>query len=343
MPQRIHLTVADRERAIGQLLTGRRQIDVAAYFHVSQSVISRLWNSYRQTGTAARRPKSGRPKKTTRAEDRRIVLSAKRQRFVSAVTLNRQFERTSGVRISDQTLRLRLHAAGLHARRPAIRPRLTAEHRRIRLEFARDHVGWRRQRVRNVLFTDESKFCLDFNDGRRRVWRQKNERYRDCCVAEHDRFGGGAVMVWGGICYDGVTDLHVIRDGSLTGVRYRDEILHPIVRPFAGAVGENFMLMDDNARPHRARVVEAYLEGEGIERMDWPARSPDMNPIEHAWDVLQRRISARNPKPDTLQELADALVEEWRRIPLREIQTLVLSFGRRCQEVVRARGGHTRY
>ena len=81
-----------------------------------------------------------------------------------------------------------------------------------------------------VLFTDELRFSVDFHDGRSRVWRMQGDRYADCCVAEHDRFGGGSVMVWGGISITGKTDLHVIA-GNLTGIRYRDEVLDPIVRP----------------------------------------------------------------------------------------------------------------
>ena len=89
------------------------------------------------------------------------------------------------------------------------------------------------------------------------------------------------MLVWAGISNDGRTDFNVIRNGALTGVRYREEILHPIVHPYAGACGQRFIMMDDNARTHRAIVVDQYLEQEGIERMDWPAKSPDLNPIKH--------------------------------------------------------------
>ena len=71
--------------------------------------------------------------------------------------------------------------------------------------------------------------------------------------------------------------------------------------------------------------------------------SPDLNPIEHAWDALKRRINARLAQPQTAQQFANYLVEEWVRIPRKDIKTLVLSFWTRCTEVIDARGGHTRY
>ena len=109
--------------------------------------------------------------------------------------------------------------------------------------------------------------------------------------------------------------MYGIDRGTLTGVRYRDEILNPIVRPFAGAIGDDFILMDDNARPHRAMVVSQYLERETIVRMDWPSRPPDLNPIEHAWNLLQRAISSRIRLPNTRNELVQALDEDWQRTP----------------------------
>ena len=103
-----------------------------------------------------------------------------------------------------------------------------------------------------------------------------NERFAPVCVAEHDRFGGSSIMVWAGISAQGKKDLHVIDNGTLTVLRYVNEVLDVYVRPYAGAISENFILMDDNARAHTARITDQYLEQATIVRMEWPARSPDL-------------------------------------------------------------------
>ena len=138
----------------------------------------------------------------------------------------------------------------------------------MRLAWARDHVTWTQNDWAPFLFTDEYRFCVDFTDRRARVWRMPNECFAPVCVAEHDRFGRGSVMVWAGISAQGKTDLHVIDNGTLTALRYVNEILDVYVRPCAGAVGENFILMDDNARAHRARITDQYLEQATIVRME---------------------------------------------------------------------------
>ena len=126
-------------------------------------------------------------------------------------------------------------------------------------------------------------------------------------------------------------------------LRYVNEILDVYVSPYAGAVGENFILMDDNARAHRARITDQYLKQATIVRMEWPARSPDLNPIEHAWDMLQTAVSSRPVQPASIQELRQALLEEWDQIPQYKIRRLISSMRRHCQAVIEARGHQTHY
>ncbi|KAI4894556.1 hypothetical protein NFI96_004455 [Prochilodus magdalenae] len=205
--------------------------------------------------------------------------------------------------------RNQLHEDGIRARRPQIGVVLTVQHRAGRLSFARELQDWQIHHWCPVLFTDESRFTQSTCDRRHRVWRCRGERSAACNILQHERFGSGSVMLWGGICLEGRTALHVLARGILTAIGYRDEILRPLVRPYAGAVGPGFLLTQDNARPHVAGVCQQFLQDEGIEAMDWPARSPDLNPIEHIWDIMSRCIHQRHIAPQTVQELADALVQ----------------------------------
>ncbi|GFV45265.1 transposable element Tcb2 transposase [Trichonephila clavipes] len=148
-------------------------------------------------------------------------------------------------------------------------------------------------------------------------------------------------MVWGGISIGGRTDLHIIRNGTLTGRRYADEILRPHVTPYPGAIGDSFVFQDDNARPHRAHLVENMLEAETIQRMELPACSPDLNPIEHVWDMLRRHIAARPRPPATVRDLEIALLEEWNSIPQSLIDNFIASMANRCAAVLAVRGDHT--
>ncbi|GFY04412.1 transposable element Tcb2 transposase [Trichonephila clavipes] len=141
----------------------------------------------------------------------------------------------------------------------------------------------------------------------------------------------------------GEKNLYIIRDGPLTARRYRDEILRPIVVPYAAAIRDDFIFMDQNCRPHRANLVEDFLSEEGIVRMEWLGCSPDMNPIEHVWDALGRRVAGRQPPPQTLQELERALLEEWDRIPQLGINSHIDSMPQRCSTLLAVRGNHTLY
>ena len=115
--------------------------------------------------------------------------------------------------------------------------------------------------------------------------------------------GGGGVTVWGCFSFDCKLDLYVL-DDNLTGQKYRDNVLAPRVVPHFDnhALADRPMFMDDNARPHRARIVQHFLQQEAVQTIPWPAMSPDMNPIEHVWDFIGRTINQRNPKCQNTDE-----------------------------------------
>ncbi|GFW52031.1 transposable element Tcb2 transposase [Trichonephila clavipes] len=144
MSQQSHLTDSEAWRVVGRLEGGQTQAEVAQAIGVSQSVISRIWNSFLETGSAGRRPAQGRRRATMPNGDRYLVLTARRHRNMNATLLQQHLRLATRTTVSTQTLQNRLHVAGLYARRPMVCVRLTSRHRRDRREWATEHVNWRR-------------------------------------------------------------------------------------------------------------------------------------------------------------------------------------------------------
>ncbi|GFX23172.1 transposable element Tcb2 transposase [Trichonephila clavipes] len=306
---RRHLDAFTRGRIIGKLEEGRSVPSVAAEFGIAHGIVSRLWRQFETTGTAIRGFSSGRPRGTTPSDDRTLSYSPEE-------TGGRQREKS-----------------------------LDTRHRRLDDRYC--VLPWPEDCTAVVCLHDalydESRFSLSSDSHRILIWRERGSHNHPSNIIERDRYGGRGVLVWGGIMLGSRTDLHIFDAGSVNGTRYCNEILLPYVRLFRGAMGLQFLFMDDNAPCHRTVAAKQLLESEYIERMDCPARSPDINPIEHVWDFLGRRLAARTLPPVTIRELRLALQDEGAAMPQQLIDILILSMGRRCETCLAVRGDHIPY
>lgn len=337
------LTMEQCLRALGRLEAREPAARVARVFNVHEHTIRRLRNRHVQTGSVADRQRSGRPRGTSRRQDRQIVLTHLRDRFTVPANTARNTIGLGGCRISADTVRRRLRVSGIQCRRSYIGAKLTPNHRARRLNWARNHRRWRLAQWRNVLFTDEARFCVDSNDRRDHVYRRRRERFADACVRQRDRWGGVSTMVWGGVHSSGKTDIvffKTARGRGLNAQSYVVNVLRPVVLPYVRA-RPGMILQQDNARPHTARHTPQFLNQQNVNVLPWPALSPDINPMEHVWDYMERRIRQQNVH--NRQGLQRAILQEWNNLPLRFIRKLISSMPRRCRALEDARGGHTRY
>jgi hypothetical protein len=212
-----------------------------------------------------------------------------------------------------------------------------------RVEWCREREKWDEQ-WKKVVFSDESRFSPFHNDGRDRVWRRNGERYCTECLKPTVKFGGGSVMVWGCMSWWGVGPLVVV-EGTLNQDRYVS-LLSDHAVPHLKKVDEQcpgVIFQEDNAPCHTAEYATWWRQTHGIDRMPWPSQSPDLNPIEHLWDHLDRQIRKRNPLPTSPANLAEALKDEWAKIPLDVLRKLISSMPARIAAVIKAKGWATRY
>jgi transposase len=332
-------TINVRERAIGMFIAGHGSVWIGDQLAVPDRTIRRWIGRFRERGNVERVPGSGRPRKTTARADRQLVrwarsLALRKRSSSSLLGLWRE-------RVSKFTVLRRISERGVLSRIAAKKIRLTARHRQARMTWAMNHNLWPDATWRRVVWSDESRYLLHPTDGRVRVWRERGQRYAEGNVQETVAAGGGSVHVWAAIWSNGRSEL-VILERNVNGQTYR-QTLEEFLATYGAQLGDpaTWFFQDDNAPPHRTAAVIEYKRAEGLRSLPWPACSPDLNPIEHAWDYLGRRVMERTP--ESLRQLRDILREEWRLIPQEYFNDLIGSIHRRIGAVIEAEGGHTRY
>lgn len=316
---------------------------LAKVFKVSSATISRWLTSQHLPGERPRVP----PKPVTDGMDARraIVktLAGKTKvnnnrvnpEFGSLAAIRAELHSTYGIDVTRQTVHTDLRALGFVCR---IRPRVPctdlADYRR-RLNFVRSIIA-RSISGRDIIFSDEKLFTTNDFCGRS-MWIAPGTTP----LARENARWPVKLMVWGAIGHNFralqvLRNRHNDREGfRLTTDTYIRRVLQ-IHIPAIRATGKSFM--QDGAACHTAGRTLNYLDKKGISLLgDWPARSPDLNPIERLWAILQVRVSRHHPR--TIDDLHAAVVLEWNRLNTTTINGVVDDFDVRVQTVQAVNGG----
>lgn len=276
----------------------------------------------------------------------KISPQAKRQIIRLAVQDHKsssEIKKSLNLEVSDRSIR-RILAANPNVIWKKVKtvPVHNAEHIKKRLSFAfkhaKDKTIWDL-----VVFSDEKKFNLDGPDGFKYYW---HDLRNDPKVMSKRQSGGGSIMIWAGFSVYGKTKLHFIteRMNSIKYIRLLEESFVPYLATLEEENGDNILFQQDNAPIHVSKKTRKWMTSQEIRTLEWPSKSPDLNPIENLWGIMSREVYENGRKEfHSKEELKKAIIKCWDEIPNSTLKLLAHSMHDRCLHVIRNGGAKIEY
>lgn len=337
MPPRREIAEQIRKLVVEDRKAGLSVRQIASKYRISKSAVGKIWTKFTVTGEVKNKKGRGRKRATSARDDTLIVRQVKVKPTISC----REIQDTLLLNVSRKTIGRRIKEANFNSRSPRRKPYISAINKKKRLNFAKKFVNKPLSFWKRIVWSDESKFELFGHKSRRRVWRRPGTAFEERHTVKTVKFGGGSVMVWGCFSWHGIGNL-VLVSGKMNADLYIDIINENLEESVVKMeLEDGFVFQQDNDPKHTAKKSKRFFNHSGIELLEWPPQSPDLNPIEHLWAVLDGNVPAeRRSKTATF---FNVLEEVWTNIDEDVLKTLVESMPRRLQAVIQAKGGHTKY
>ena len=315
------------------------QISAATGHHTS--TITWLWSKHCPD---APKPHGGHPTKLSDTDIRHACCLISSGKADNSTQVTKLLQNITNKSLSAETVCLKLKKAGWKAVVKKKRPMLSRHHRKERMDFAISHKEWTLEDWKRVVWSDETKVNCLGSDGRKWAWKRVDEPLSDRLVQGTKKFGGGSVMVWGCMTWDGVGMACKI-DGRMDGELYcqilDDELQGTL--SYYHKTPANVLFQQDNDPKHTSKKAKTWFNDHGFTVMEWPSQSPDLNPIEHLWNHVKKKLGEYEEPPSGVHELWDQFQEEWEKIEPSVCQNLIKSMPRRIEAVLKAKGGYTKY
>lgn len=214
------LSEFDRGRIVGARQAGASIADTCELFDVSKATVCRVMAGF-NVGKTSPGKSSGRPKKLSSRQQRSLKRTVTTDRRISAVKATAELNDSCDKPVSTRTVRRELHQMDLHGRAAIAKPLIRAPNAVARKKWCKEHLGWTADEWKKVVWSDESSFTLFPTTGRVYVWRSPNEAYNQECLLPTVKHGGGSVMVWGAISWNGVGPIIAVK-GKVKAQDYKD-------------------------------------------------------------------------------------------------------------------------
>lgn len=312
--------------------------------NIARSVVYYNIKKFRETGGTDDRKRCGRPR-TVRTKKMIKVIAERIRRNPCRSQKKLALQVGMSTRSMSRLLKNDLH---MRAYKRHTAHYLNQRLKKIRLErckrLLRKHAN---DRGKNILFTDEKIFTIEesYNQQNDRVYARSSKEvpiHKKLVIRAHHP---SSVMVWLGVSYNGVTDVHFCQKGVKTNARnYQDDILLPVVLPLSSTMFKNqpWTFQQDSAPAHKAKTTQQWLIQnlpDFIAAEDWPSGSPDLNPLDYKiWSELDQRVCRKPHK--NLDSLKRKLVMEAKNLPIEIIRGAIDDWIPRLKAVIKNKGGH---
>jgi len=325
------LTLVERAAIITLDKIGHSRIDIAREIPCSLNTVGHWLRSWMEHRSLDDGDRSGRPRCTDEDTDEAIEVMATEKKF----TVPKDIKKELQLECSARTVRRRLDEVGLYGR--VARAEYAFDERDIqrRLSFAEGYGDWTVADWDRAIFSDETHIEVY---GRSRVWVQRpvghalDPEYMVERVPHSER-----VSLWGCFCARGVGQAEIFID-AFDAARYVDILQHNLIQTALHFYPrETWWFQQDNAPQHTSRLAHRWFHNHGVNLIDFPPYSPDLNPIENLWGILKARVESRLAR--TTNEVERVLKEEWEALDKQLLTSLAHSMPTRCAAVV-ANHGH---